>query len=403
MSIPIKIDPFLPELERIDREIRNMPQQARDLQEESLKLRRELRVLKELQPRQRNILRSQEIDRLLKGQPTRRTELEHDKKLYQEAEGCFQRMRHNASICADVEIITNNFVIRNIKSFSNETSIKFLIGTICPDTDISSKTILDTFWRRRPNGWGNLHHNMELYVNVISELIDASQPVLWIFSYHVILVAVTELLANEWITLFPQFETVQSKKEAIDAYVQLGLSAHSNDSFQFTCWLYQNAFVQGNLVLEIQSIDNDIVERQKDAELVRFKTKMLSKVEEHLEDRITMETIDGYSGTEFEQFVGSLFTLDGYQVGYTMTSNDKGIDVIAKRNGISIGIQCKRYSSSVGIDAVQEVYAGKSFYGLNKAIVITNNYFTQAAIDLAKATDVTLWDRKILEAKISLL
>lgn len=185
---------------------------------------------------------------------------------------------------------------------------------------------------------------MELFVNVMSELIDTSQPVLWIFSYHMILVTVTELLSNEWITLFPQFETLQSKKEAVDAYFQLGLSARSNDSFQFTCWLYQNAFVQGNLVLQVQSIDGDIVERQKNAEFVQFKSKMLSKAEERTESRVTIDIIDGYSGTEFEQFIGSLFTLDGYHVGYTLASNDKGIDVIAKRNGISIGIQCKRYN-----------------------------------------------------------
>ena len=120
-------------------------------------------------------------------------------------------------------------------------------------------------------------------------------------------------------------------------------------------------------------------------------------------DSITIEKVDKYSGAEFEAFIGSLFEADGYQIEFTQASNDKVIDVIAKRNGISIGIQCKRYSSAVGISSVQEAFSGKNFYSLDKALVVTNNTFTKAAKDLADSTDVVLWDRDILNAKIRLL
>lgn len=130
---------------------------------------------------------------------------------------------------------------------------------------------------------------------------------------------------------------------------------------------------------------------------------MTSSDEPCTKANITLADVDIFSGVEFERFVGTLFVADGYHIEYTRISNDKGIDLIARKNGTSIGIQCKCYSSSVGISAVQEVFAGKSYYSLDKALVITNNYFTQAAIDLAKSTGVILWDRNILEAKMSVL
>lgn len=244
---------------------------------------------------------------------------------------------------------------------------------------------------------------MELYTGAVSEYFDCEEPTLWLICYHLILDTVIGLFAEQWVALYPQFESINDKKLATEEYVKLGHTPKTNESMQFICWLYNNAFLQGNFIVAAQSVEENIVELQKDNELASFKRKMLSNRKETEEKRITMDDIDEYSGTEFEQFVGHLFILDGYQVGYTLKSNDKGIDVIARRNGISIGIQCKRYGSTVGIEAVQEVFAGKSFYSLDKAMVITNNYFTKAAIDLADSTGVVLWDRDVLVAKISLL
>lgn len=51
------------------------------------------------------------------------------------------------------------------------------------------------------------------------------------------------------------------------------------------------------------------------------------------------------------------------------------------------------YSGSVGVSAVQEVFAGKSFYDCDEAIVVTNSYFTAPAINTANKLVVTLWDR----------
>ena len=109
--------------------------------------------------------------------------------------------------------------------------------------------------------------------------------------------------------------------------------------------------------------------------------------------------IDQMNGAQFEQFVAKLFTLMGYTTEVTKHSGDQGIDVIAQKSGIRTGIQAKRHAGKVGNSAVQEVVAGKAFYHLDKAIVITNSEFTQSAKDLAKATNVELWDRAALKEK----
>ena len=61
--------------------------------------------------------------------------------------------------------------------------------------------------------------------------------------------------------------------------------------------------------------------------------------------------------------------------------------------GIKTVVQVKQYSSKVGNKAVQEIIAGKAFYNADEAIVMTNNYFTESAIELAENTGVILFDR----------
>ena len=111
--------------------------------------------------------------------------------------------------------------------------------------------------------------------------------------------------------------------------------------------------------------------------------------------------VDIMDGLEFEEFIAFLFSKMGYSTKRTKSSGDQGIDVIAQKNNTIIGIQTKCYGGSVGNTAVQEAVAGKNYYGCNKIIVVTNNYFTYAAIELAKVNNVVLWDREILKDKIN--
>lgn len=116
--------------------------------------------------------------------------------------------------------------------------------------------------------------------------------------------------------------------------------------------------------------------------------------------RFSMRKIDSMDGIAFEEFNAYLLRKLGYKAETTKASNDQGIDIVAKKGFKKIAIQTKRYKNKVGNSAVQEVVAGKKHYNCNKTLVITNNYFTRSAIELAKSNNVELWDRDVLKEKI---
>ena len=97
------------------------------------------------------------------------------------------------------------------------------------------------------------------------------------------------------------------------------------------------------------------------------------------------------TGLEYEKVVANYLRNCGYKnVKVTKGSGDYGIDVIAYKSGLKYAVQCKYYSSPVGLSAVQEAFAGKAMYGCNCAMVVTNSTFTKAAHELAKVNNVTL-------------
>ena len=116
-------------------------------------------------------------------------------------------------------------------------------------------------------------------------------------------------------------------------------------------------------------------------------------------ERSKVLEIDKMGGHEFEHFCAGLLRKNGFtDVQVTQASGDFGIDILAQKDGVSYGIQCKCYSDAVGNHAVQEALSGAQYYHRMVAVVMTNNYFTQAAIETAQRTNVLLWNRdKVLE------
>lgn len=120
--------------------------------------------------------------------------------------------------------------------------------------------------------------------------------------------------------------------------------------------------------------------------------------------------IDTMTGEEFEEYLKALFERKGYCVIITPGSGDYGVDLICQKKEDSmpgkverIAIQAKRYRGKVGIEAVQQVIAGARYYDCNKAMVITNSFYTPNARNLAQKSDCLLWDRKTLKQEINRL
>ena len=95
------------------------------------------------------------------------------------------------------------------------------------------------------------------------------------------------------------------------------------------------------------------------------------------------------SGTEFERFVGKLYTRLAYSVSLTPGGADQGVDMILCKDGRKIAVQAKRWAGPVGNRAVQEAIAGKLYYGCSHALIITTSTFSNSAVALA-AKDPTI-------------
>ena len=107
-------------------------------------------------------------------------------------------------------------------------------------------------------------------------------------------------------------------------------------------------------------------------------------------------------GHTFEYFCATLLEDAGFQdVEVTQASGDYGIDILAEKDGVTYAIQCKCYSDRIGNHAVQEAYSGAAYYGRQIPVVMTNQYFTDAAKEIALRTGVRLWDRDILVGFLS--
>lgn len=104
--------------------------------------------------------------------------------------------------------------------------------------------------------------------------------------------------------------------------------------------------------------------------------------------------IDKMNGKTFEKYLQVKFESLGYQVIRTKYVGDYGADLVVEKDGAKTVIQAKRYKGNVGIKAVQEAVASKGFYDSDKAMVVTNSFFTKQAKELAKKNQVELWDRK---------
>lgn len=118
-----------------------------------------------------------------------------------------------------------------------------------------------------------------------------------------------------------------------------------------------------------------------------FKNKRIFFIEQ-MENKVIevkdIQDIDNLNPLEFEQFVRELFSLQGYKAWTTKKTYDNGADVVAEKNNERIAIQVKHSNKSINGYGVYQAVRGRNNYKAEKAILITNNEFTnQAKLDAA--------------------
>lgn len=111
------------------------------------------------------------------------------------------------------------------------------------------------------------------------------------------------------------------------------------------------------------------------------------------ENIVTVHNIEEMTGKEFENYSAEILKANGFEkVQVTQMSRDYGVDIIAYKDEVKYAIQCKKYSSPVGIQSVQEVLGTKTMNDCHVAVVLTNNIFTTSAKELAEKNNILLWD-----------
>lgn len=109
------------------------------------------------------------------------------------------------------------------------------------------------------------------------------------------------------------------------------------------------------------------------------------------------QKFDYMTGKDFEQYCAQLLHEIGFSdITTTPASGDFGVDILGKYNDVLYAFQCKRYSSNVGVDAVYQISGGMKYYHANVGVVLTNQYYTEQAQQLASEIGVVLWDRNFL-------
>lgn len=124
---------------------------------------------------------------------------------------------------------------------------------------------------------------------------------------------------------------------------------------------------------------------------------MVCTIYRKLHRKYTLKQLDEMDGHQFEYACADILKANGYKhVKVTSSSGDFGVDIIAEKDKVRYAIQCKRYNHKLDNTPIQEVVGGLAYYQCDKGAVMTNQYFTEPAKQLAQVNDIELLDRDTL-------
>lgn len=100
--------------------------------------------------------------------------------------------------------------------------------------------------------------------------------------------------------------------------------------------------------------------------------------------------------TQFEVLVSNLFSRMGLETKLTRSHRDGGVDAVAFDTrpilGGKVVIQAKRYSHTVGVSAVRDLFGTMNHEGANKGILVTTSSYGPDAYDFIKGKPIELVD-----------
>jgi len=324
-------------------------------------------------------------------------------KLYHEIEGVDELGKNLLNII-DVDILLDHdsvIALQKIWSYDKINSIKMYDENCVHDEDFILRLAISI---------GQFVDNM---VEIIQEKINIDDEEAHFISWESIKNEAIKYFSNIWESEYEKYLLIKLEKnqsgeqKTVDWYIESIVNCNEIDHLNGEVVAYITYFLMDkgyiNIDLFFPACYDLILEKiYKIIENIKkndIKNKLMGNFQKKKMNH-SIDDIDIMTGIEFEQFVCELFSKMGYDSKVTKKTGDQGIDVIAEKNNIRVGIQSKCYSGIVGNKAIQEAVAGKGFYKCDKVMVISNNFFTNAAIELAKINEVVLWDRNILKEKL---
>lgn len=198
---------------------------------------------------------------------------------------------------------------------------------------------------------------------------------------------------------------IQGIKDKVEHNVRellelLHIPIPNNDFKSITAIRYSNNQIilqAANSRKEFPVITRDSESREAFIKVIETISSMLDLATADYFNKISKAPdFDSMTGSEFELYVVEILKNQGYIANISGKSGDLGVDILAEKDGLRYAIQCKRQANLVSRRAVSDAVAGMSHYECDQAMVITNNYFSPGAKQLAKTNNCILIDRKQL-------
>ena len=132
-------------------------------------------------------------------------------------------------------------------------------------------------------------------------------------------------------------------------------------------------------------------QRRERAEAKRRKTIARQQAQQEAA-RKRREYWESLSGVEFENELAVMLRKLGYNVQLTPTTEDQGVDLIAKRQNKTTIIQCKRYKNPVGPAVIRELYGTVIAHHADQGLLACTGGFTKGVYQFAEGKPLLLWD-----------
>jgi hypothetical protein len=109
--------------------------------------------------------------------------------------------------------------------------------------------------------------------------------------------------------------------------------------------------------------------------------------------RSGIHDVDTKEIDDFEEKVETILKRLGFKIAWSKYSSDHGFNIVASIDGIKFLVQAIRNQGFVGVKALQAAVKAKDYSECNAVIVVTNDHFSERAIDFASRNGVVLWNR----------